>query len=133
MTPEEVRDAIIEKLYDNWTETEVAWPNRDFDGKTHEKYIRLSIKYGDAYEGEKGTTGIGFRPGVVMIDVFTPKNEGDSLGCEYAGDIEDIFRRAVLEDYLVMGEASTKDIGPEAKTKFYHHQVQIPFTAFIGE
>ncbi len=130
MTPEEIRNSITSYVDTNWTATSAAYPNHFFDPPENDYWIRLSIKFGSAFEGELGPNGVGVRTGVVMIDIFAPSGSGSKQALTYAATIEGLFRRKALSG-IIFGEAETREIGD---SEFgYQTQVTSNFYAFIGE
>jgi len=132
MTPLEIRDQIITELDANFTEVEIAWPNKIFDPSEYSEFIRPTILMGASSLKELGEMGVGERTGVLVVDIFTEKDTGNRRAMELAADIEILFRRADLEG-VIFDEPQTEEIGQEANSIFYHTKVQIPFNTFIGE
>ena len=143
MTPSEIRETCISAIYASWTETPVAWPNRDFDpavAATNDEWLRPIIKMGDTFEGEKGEDGVGLRTGVLFVDIFVGKGKGNKNALAYAAKIERLFRKKNL-DNVIFDEASTNDIGVYSASggqtigdsPYYQVQVKVPFWAWVGE
>jgi len=129
MTPAAIRDAIVGQLYNNYSRTPVAWPNRKFDPETEAPdghWIRLNILMGGSVIGELGTEGLGFRYGVVKIQCFGPKGEDGRSVWVTAGTLEAIYRREVLSDCIILDEPSTNEVGTD--DKWYQLAVDVPFT-----
>lgn len=139
MTPVEIRDAVVARvaaslatINSGWASTDVAWPNRDFDSTDKSSFLRITIKFGDTFEGEKSSDGVDIRFGVLFLDVFVLKGSGERVALTYAGGAETILRKKNIGGVL-FGEVTTDSIGPESDTPFYHVQVRAPFNTFVGE
>lgn len=130
MSPEEIRVAVSAYLADNWTATPVAYPNQAFDPAGRDYWVRMTLLLGSPAIGELGVTGIGIRPGVLMLDVFGPIGEGTKQLSEYAGQLEALFRRQSVSG-VEFEEAATVDVGPDAYG--YHFQVSVNFHTWVGE
>ena len=136
MTPAEIRTTCANAINASWTETPVAWPNREFDpavSATKDEWIRPTIKMGDTFEGEKGEDGVGIRTGVLFLDIFVGKGKGNRSALVYSVKLEKMFRKKNL-DNINFDEASTNDIGVYDKNSpYYQVQVKVPFWAWVGE
>ena len=136
MTPAAIRETCISAISASWTETPIAWPNRDFDPAitaTNDEWLRPTIKMGDTFEGEKGENGVGLRTGVLFVDIFVGKGKGNLAALTYAEKIERLFRKKNL-DNIIFDEASTNDIGVyNSDSPYYQVQVKVPFWAWVGE
>ena len=133
MTPLEVRDAIIGQINTNFSACPVAWPNHKFDPNVDAPlghWVRPNILMSMSTIGELGTTGLGFRQGVVKLQVFGPKGRESRTVWMNAGSLETIFRRKVLSR-IVFDEPSTTEVG--ADDEFYQLAVDVGFTAFVNE
>jgi hypothetical protein len=130
MTPEEIRKEIHVYLDTNWSATGMALQNRAFDPPIDDYWIRATILPGEVIEGELGENGVGLRSGVLMIDVFGPRDVGTKQFFTYANQLEGLFRRKDLNGVL-FGEPSTIDLGDEEN--WYHVQVSVNFNTFVGE
>jgi len=140
MTPVQIRDAIVSRvtsslatINSSWSINDVAWPNRDFDPTGKSSFMRVTIKYGSTFEGEKFASGVDIRYGVLFLDIFVTKNSGHRTALQYASGAETVFRKKTVGSGVIFREVTTDDIGPEADTTFYHVQVRAPFNTFVGE
>ena len=128
MTPVEIRDSIISQISDNYSNTPVAWPNTKFDPDRNAPdghWIRINILMGGTELGELGTEGLGIRSGVLKIQVFGPMGKESRTVWVNAGALEDLFRREVLDNCIIIDEPSTTEIGEDGK--FYQLNVDVPF------
>jgi len=136
MTPLEVRDSLITQFNASWaTKTDVAWPNRPFDVDVQTEFARFSVQMGTSFEGEKTDVGIGWRIGVVYVDVFVPVEQGDRRALHLATQAEAIFRRKSFQHNsgfgIVTGEPTTIEFGVDPNVAMFHVQVNIGFNAII--
>ena len=133
MTPLDVRDVIIAQVADNYTNTPVAWPNHKFDPDKDAPlghWIRVNILMNQSDIGELGESGLGFRNGILKLQVFGPKGKESRTAWVNAGSLEALFRRKVL-DRCVFDEPSTTEVGSDEE--FYQLAVDVGFTAFVNE
>jgi hypothetical protein len=133
MTPLEIRDEVVSRIADNYDRTPISWPNRTFDPDVEAPlghWIRPTIIFGTTEMSELGTDGVGFRYGVLKIQVFGPKGKESRETWTNAGSLEGLFRREVI-DGIIFDEPSTNEIGNSEK--FYQLAVDVPFMAFVGE
>jgi len=133
MSPLEVRDAIIGRIHANYTNTPVSWPNRTFDpdkDATGGHWVKPHILMAPSTIGELAENGVGFRDGVLKIQVFGPKGKESRVAWANAGTLEALFRRQVISR-IVFDEPSTTEIGNDGN--HYQLAVDIPFTAFVNE
>ena len=90
---------IRQRFRSNWLSTPIAWPNADFDEPESDAWVRLNIV---TAQSEQTTTGaVGSRDfrhvGMVVVQVFVPKNTGDGYAKELADSACAVFR-GVSED-----------------------------------
>ena len=133
MTPLEVRDTIITRIAENYSASPVAWPNRKFDPDKDAPaghWIRPNIIMNLSEIAELGESGLGFRHGVLKMQVFGPKGKESRTAWANAGSLEALFRRKVLSR-IVFDEPNTTEIG--ADDEFYQLAVDVGFTAFVNE
>ena len=113
MTPVEVRETCVSAIYASWSETPIAWPNKDFDpavSASDDEWIRPTIRMGDTIEGEKGEYGVGLRTGVLFVDIFVGKGTGNRAALNYAIKIERLFRRKTLDNIITSPTSPTRFI-----------------------
>lgn len=131
MSPDEIRDAIATQI-GTWATTDIAWPNRDHDPDPDTAWVRWTVKMTPTTEEEKGTGAIGIRGGLLMIQIFVPKNSGSRTGLTYAGQLETKFRRQSLSG-VEFGEPHTEEVGTDEDLGQYQINTYVPFTTWIGE
>lgn len=130
MTLAEIEAALRQHFYDNWTETDVAWPNKDYTPTTGEAYVRYKAVFGRTHSDEVGDTGneAAHRNLVLKIQVFVPLDSGTLAAAGYADDIEALFRRASLSGVYV-DEPYTTDNGPDGA--WYQMTINIPAWCWV--
>ena len=133
MTPEAIRLAIVSHIAASWaTATVVAYPNKDFVAPTTgAPWIRPVIQFSDTVIGEIGTTGVGWRAGVLMCGIFTKPDDGLKNALDLANRWEGMFRRRCLSG-VIFDEPSTTPRGIDA-SNWHHVFITINFTTLIGE
>jgi hypothetical protein len=137
MTNEEIRLALVGKLEGSWaTCTPIARPNMIFDppanldttNKDCKAWIRYYIRPGQAFTGE--LKGVGFRSGVMMIEVNTLLEMGVRVGYLYADRLEVLMRNQDLNG--VQTEIPyTTELGETGG--FYRLMVTVPYSCLVGE
>ena len=132
MTPTEIRETCVSAISASWTETPIAWPNKNFNPSDDDDWIRPIIKMGDTFEGEKGEDGVGIRTGILFIDIFVPKGTGNKAALTYSVKLERLFRKKNL-DNINFDEAATDDKGVYKDSPYYQVQIKVPFWAWVGE
>lgn len=139
MTPVQIRDSVcgrinasLASINSAWGVGDVAWPNRDFDPTGKSSFMRVTLKFGDTFEGEKQSGGVDIRYGLLFLDIFVTKGSGERVALAYASGAETVFRKKTINN-VIFREVTTDSIGPEPTTNFYHVQVRAPFNTFVGE
>ncbi len=129
----ELRNAIIQYIYDNWTSTPIAYPGKDFNPATQApagEWIRVTIMRGDAFIGEPVNGGAGHRRGVLHIGLCMPRNAGDIASDTYIAELEELFNmkenEGVLFDMLNIGERVVDEFG------VYYTPIRIPFACLTN-
>lgn len=127
--------AAVGGLLDNWTATQIAWPNREFTPPTKASWIQVSIQSGDAAQIEFGSPGGATHrhPGIVTVQVFTPANWGDKTCLDLADQVAALFRRqrVSFEDEdgkhgsIVFRSPAVRTIGVDGA--YFQTNVSIPF------
>ena len=124
MTFEEARQAIIGRLYNNWSATDVAWPKHPYDPSVGTAYIKPMIRFGRAYDGENAQDGVGYVAGVLLIEINIPKTGGDKDGYTYGDSLTTLFRRYV-EQGLIFDDPTVEE--GEATKSFYVYNFTVGF------
>lgn len=105
--------------------TPIAWPNVDFN-QPATAWVRFNIIYGDSQQTDFGGSLHNERTsGVVIIQVFTPLNQGDAEALGLADDVANIFRNWCGTNIRCRTPA-IKDIGNDG-FGWYQVNVSIPF------
>ena len=120
------RASIEERLFDNWLTTPIAFDNVDFDPPNNSAWIRLNVLNGDSAfttmnDGERHT-------GVIVIQIFYPKNEGTATMRGYADTIAALFSGVKFDD-VDCDIASLTAIG----TNKNWHQMNLTIPYFRNE
>ncbi|MBT4080294.1 MAG: hypothetical protein HOE82_06745 [Gammaproteobacteria bacterium] len=120
------RQSIEERLFDNWATTPIAFDNVDFDPPNASPWIKLNILNGS---GAFTTMNNGKRyTGVIIIQVFGPKNEGTATMRTYADTLGALFTGIKFDD-VDCDVASLSTIG----TNKNWHQVNVTIPYFRNE
>lgn len=106
--------------------------NDSFQPPSEEDWIRLTIGYGDCFDGELGEGGISLEGGIAFIDIFVVKDKGDTAGNTYAESLRSLFRS---KDITYLDGSTTHkvscqlvDIEPLGVDENYSHtQVRVNF------
>ncbi len=87
----ETRDYLIKHLYDNWTDTAVAWPNKTYDSSPDTAFIKPFFSGGSSKDLEIGKRGADQNSFTFFIDIFVPVNTGNRQGLTYAESLRTLF------------------------------------------
>ena len=87
----ETRDYLIEHLYNNWTDTEVAWPNKTYNPSSDTAFIKPFFAGGNSKDLEIGINGADQNSFTFFIDIFVPLNTGNRQGLIYAENLRNLF------------------------------------------
>jgi len=127
----EIENAVRQFFYDNWSVTEIAWANREYEPSVETAWVALSILPGSSFVDEVGqaTSAAGHRGGVVMVRIFTTLNEGVVTAITYGDQVEALFRRKTLAG-VYFDEPYTTVVGLDGAW----HQINVtcPFWAWNG-
>ena len=96
--------------------------NAPYTPDSQTPYIRIALLPVDERQTCMGSTQRNFRESsLIILDVFTPSNTGDSAAKVLIQEGDDMLRLATIGgDLKVRGEMSFTDFGPEGD--FYHLQ-----------
>lgn len=127
-TFESERRAIYERMASEYRLTEIAWANQgiDFDMSKQAAWVRISIINGDALQGSIGTTKLTRYTGTIIIEVFTPSEEGVAASNEIVDEITRIFRYHHFTAEQIQCRAPNRIIVGENEG-WYRVNVNIPF------
>ncbi len=98
MNPLQLRDTVVGHIYNNWSSTEVAWPNKSYTPSPNTDWIKLIIRNGFSTDLEIGRDGADLNACTVIIDIFTPVNSGNRNGLVYAEEIRALFYALDVDD-----------------------------------
>lgn len=98
MNPLELRDTVVEHLYNNWTSTDISWANKTYSPSAGTDWIKLIIINGFSRDLEIGRGGADLNACSVIIDIFTPVNSGNRQGLIYAEQIRSLFYDLDIRD-----------------------------------
>lgn len=118
------RAAIFGHLESQWMETPIEFPNTKFkaDGKAH---VTARIRNQTAFNSALGNREQR-RPGLLVLIVRVPKNEGDGRAIDYGTQLADLFENLHLHPRIHFRAATVRDLGPDADG-YYVVQVECPF------
>lgn len=131
MTPYQIHKAVEKFITDNWTYTPIKSANKPFTPTL--PYIEPHLKTGNVTGIE--IKGVNVRTGVIMINIFIPKNVGIEQGLSYASLLESLFDHHVIvtddgrifcdNDFMM---PRTENIGFDSVIQAFQIQVIIPFS-----
>lgn len=118
--------AVLESYFhDNWTETEVAYDNVDFDPST-DAWVRFKIQNGDSVQADINHSNPLYRHiGVVMVQVFVPVKSGTNRARELADTVSNMFRRVQPGHGITLRTPSIFTVGPN--NEWFQVNVSCPF------
>lgn len=132
----EEHQAIMARIQDNWSLTDVAWPNTKYppdadddvdEGEADaEAYIEPIINTQDAFNAD--ISGPGSRtsrhPGLLTVNVRVPINTGDGTALSHADAVVDLFRNVTFER-ISFRVPTVRIFGAEGE--WYRVQVDCPY------
>lgn len=81
-------DAIERRMNANWSGSAFKFDNVPFD-YPKEKYVALTVLFGDGFQASLGDTPFFRQVGVIMLQIFVPKE----IGTKDIGTLADKFRQ----------------------------------------
>jgi hypothetical protein len=112
------RLAIEDRFIEYWRDTPVAWENVAFDTPNSAAWVRFQVLNGSS--GYRAINGLKRHLGLIIVQVFVPKDTGTSKAREYADTVSQIFDSKKFSD-VVCDVASVQTIG----TDDIWHQVNV--------
>ncbi len=106
----------------------IRWPNVPWKQPTAGEWIALKIVPGDGMQASLGQTKLSRQLGLVMVQVFTPKNSGTRRALDLADLIGSIFRhqtKTSSDVSVIFREPQMGDVGERMDN--FQTNVQIPF------
>lgn len=88
-------------LRDEWVDTDVAWPNREYKPVLGTPWVRALVLPADARQATLGPRGGSRRFdhfGVCVVQVFVPAGTGEVEARRLAALVEDIYRGRTVDD-----------------------------------
>lgn len=131
-TPYSINKAVVDYLVANWSYTSVNKPNSGTSPSL--PYIEPHFKPGQMMGIE--IQGAAVRPGVFMINIFTPLGVGTDQGNSYGGKLEELFWHKQIGDVVCENGSMmpyTNEIGKDEARQAWHHQTVIPFSVITED
>lgn len=116
------RAAIEGRLKANWTTTSIDYENVEFNPPNDSSWVRLNIINGTS--GYRTINNGIRRPGVIVVQIFAPINEGTKTIKGYADTILAIFQNQTFSG-IVCNVASVEKVAPS--NVWQQVNVSIPF------
>jgi hypothetical protein len=126
MTPYEIAQAFKAVLEAEWTACPIRFPNTT--DAPEPPFIEVFFRYGATFNLE--IQGAGNRTGVVLVNIWTPKQKGIEQGANYGGMLERMFWHRKIEDIVCEGDLLpyTNEVGVDNQMSAFYHQTVIPFS-----
>lgn len=119
------QQAILSHLGDHWSLTEIGWPNTQFDHEGEEHITAKCVRQ-EAFNKDINATAKGVRhPGMLIVDIRVPINQGDGRALALADVVAGIFRNAIVDGIHFRAPTVRDDLSTE--TNWYHVQVTAPY------
>ena len=119
----ETRDIILSYLYDNWTATDISWPNKTYNPGVNTSFIKIFFTGGRSVDLEIGIKGADLNSFTTFIDVFVPINTGNRQSLTYADELRTLFINFDHNDIQLKAPAII-ELGENSG--FYQTRVSIP-------
>jgi len=120
----ETRDYLIEHLYNNWIDTDVAWPNKIYNPSSDTAFIKPFFAGGSSKDLEIGINGADQNSFTFFVDIFVPLNTGNRQGLIFAEKLRTLFLDFDKKDINLIAPTIT-ELGENSG--FY----QIRFSTYI--
>lgn len=127
MSVSHLSSVLRKRFNDGWgNTTPVAWPNVGFIPVINAPWVRFNINARTRRQIEIGNGQKTYRtPGLVIIQVFTPKNDGDAEAIDLGDQVAAILHNSTGDS--VRCKASTVKIIGEGDDDWYQVNVSTPF------
>ena len=118
--------AIYEWLSTHWAETDVAKPNAHFEPSAcRDPYVEVRIRSHNAFNASVGASKRVRHPGLLTLVVRVPINRGDGLAKDYADQLANAFRNALVDGSIHFRAPTVRDFGPS--DGWYEIHVDCPY------
>lgn len=129
----EEQQAIMNRIQDNWSLTDVAYPNTKFD-PADEAYIEPRVIRQEAFNADlvPSPNKKIRHPGLLSVNIRVPANSADGYALTLADAFADLFRNVTFEG-ISFQAPTVRDAGPEGtfsslvQGAWYRVQVDCPF------
>lgn len=106
--------AIFGRIEDNWVLTDVAWPNTSYE-PGEAAYIEPRITRGQAFNASVAAASKLVRhPGLLVVQVRAPLNQGDRPALELADALAEVFRNVTFSG-ITFRAPTVRDFGRDGK------------------
>jgi len=112
MSFDTIRRDIENRVADNWMVTPVAYENAPFEEPQSEPWIRVRIFDDVTRRITIGNPATYRHAGLLVLEIFTPKNSGTGTARTYAGTLATLFRDVQFSG-LTFREPSLSNGGEE--------------------
>lgn len=115
------RQVVEELLEDNWSTTDIAWDGVEYSPTPGTSWVRLTVLPGE----DQFLTLDNYRQvGLVIIQIFTPENQGSTTARGYADTITGIFRNVKQSGVLFRMPTTSRHGISEG---WYQMNISIPY------
>lgn len=126
---QDIQSAIIDYMQSNWTATDIAWDNVDYEPSTGNEYIAIFLDPVDETpEAKNGSQNLYRIVGELTIIVYTQQGTGPGRNHELADDAASLFRGKDLDTVQFRGAAVNR-VGIVDNGGWYKSLVRIEFYA----
>jgi len=121
----DIRTAIESRLKANWSTTDIAWDNVEYNPIASTPFIRLLVEEADVRQASMATIPCHRAIGLIHIMIMIPTNTGTATARGYADSLSDIFRNADFSSIKCLSPRLRRvgDVG-----EHYQYSLLIPFT-----
>lgn len=127
---EEIARIVEVKFATDYTATPVRFRNVPFKQPPAGEWIAPSVIPGDGVQASLGDSKLERQLGVLMVQVFTPKNSGDRRAKALADLVAALFRYKTIADSgvnVIFRAPAVGDVGERIDS--YQVNVNVPFQA----
>ncbi len=110
--------------------TPVAYDNAPFKQPADGRFVRVTMVRGDSEQLNLGSVKGERQHGVMMIQIFAPKNTGTATAEDLADQAAEIFRmKQFMQDPVTVNCRNPKQNQVGSRADFYQLNLVVPFEA----
>ncbi|MGB1297283.1 MAG: phage tail terminator-like protein [Psychrobium sp.] len=124
-----MRDALIKEVVNQSLPYEIKWPNATFEAPNAEPWLRVNILTNQPSQISLGSNGLDRVTGFMQIDIFTPKQTGDTTAIDIADEITTALKSGdtLTSNGLELRVESVGGRQGQEDSVWYHYLLRVEF------